>query len=229
MNFPATRILSLIPAFVLCFGSSGCREESQDNTAAKSEPQRYTHRKELETGEDGLVRRQGETEPYTGVVIHGDGERTISYFASYRDGKAHGPQIHYHDNGRIRLILDFEDGEKVRHREWFENGNREMDAMMRDGIAYGRHLRWFEDGSLRFRANFLEKLRWDGQVKDVAPDGTVMWDAWFENGKYRSGHYPEEAQENLLERGLITPEEAKYPIKEATTEGGAGGEKAGEN
>lgn len=214
MNFSAFNSLSLVFTLALCGCClSGCRENSQDPDEANTEPKRYPHRKEMETGDDGLVRLRGESEPYSGVVIHGDGRRAISFFASYQDGKPNGPEIHYHENGRVRMILDFEDGEKIRHRQWFENGNRETDAMMRDGVAYGRHLRWFEDGSIRFSAHFLEKLRWDGPVKDVAPDGTIMWDAIFKNGKYQSGHYPEEAQENLLERGLIQPSEAKYPIK----------------
>ena len=195
---------------------SGCeRQADPDVTSPESERKRYPHRKELETGEDGLVRLNGETQPFSGAVVHGDGVLRVNYFASYEAGQPHGPEIKYHENGRISRILDFHRGEKVRHREWFENGTPKVDAMMKDGIAYGRHLRWYEDGSLRFSANFLDDLRWDGPVKDIAEDGKVMWDALFENGKYRSGVYPEEAQENLMERGLLKPEDAVYPIKDS--------------
>lgn len=196
---------------------SGCKRGADSEDANQErERKRYPHRKELESGDDGLIRLKGETDPFTGAVVHGDGVSTVNYFASYEGGQPHGPEIKYHENGTISRILDFHHGEKVRHREWFDNGTPEVDAMMKDGIAYGRHLRWFEDGSLRFSAHFLDKLRWDGPVKDVSTDGKIMWDAVFENGKYRSGIYPEEAQGNLLERGLLKPQDVVYPIKDSS-------------
>ena len=103
-------------------------------------------------------------------------------------------------------------GRKSRHRTWFENGNREIDAMMRDGIAFGRHLKWFEDGSLRFSGNFKDNLQWHGHIVDVGEDGTVYWDAIFENGRYVSGIYPAAEEEAMREAGMLGPaEEAIQP------------------
>ena len=106
-------------------------------------------------------------------------------------------------------MLDYESGEKIRHREWFENGNREIDAMMKNGVAFGRHLKWFEDGSLRFSGNFVENLLWDGPMKDIHKDGTVMWDAVFKRGRYVSGKYPPSEKQKLIDGGMLDPDKVK--------------------
>ena len=188
-------------------------ENSADSSSAAGRPSEFVHPRDLEEGEDGLTRRKGETEPFSGAVIVRDQDWNLRYFAHYQKGKLHGPELKFWDDGTLRRNFDYEAGSKVRHREYFENGNPKIDATMVDGEAYGRHRTWFEDGTLRWTGRFVENLLWDGPVVDLNEDREVMWDAVFDRGKFVKGIYPEEAQERLLEEGVITPEQALYPIE----------------
>ncbi len=202
----------LFPAlfFIIIIIAVGC--QNNDDTATQSEEKKsegFTSVRDIETREDGLTYRLREKDPFTGLVVTRNREWQPRYLANYEDGKLHGPEMRWHENGRLRYIYDYQHGEKVRHREWFENGNPKIDAMMRDGVAYGKHTKWFEDGRLRFSAYFVEDLLWDGPVKDYAEDGTLMWDAVFKKGHYVSGIYPAEEEERLRAAGLIPPKETK--------------------
>lgn len=175
--------------------------------------------KRVQAGADGLVRLNGQTEPYTGPVILSDEALHLRYFAYYHQGKLHGPEIRYYEDGTMRKLFDFEHGEKVRHREWFPNAQAKTDAMMVDGVAYGPHRTWFEDGRPRWTGTFVEDLLWQGRIVDYSEDGKLMWDAIFDKGRYLSGTYPEAEQENLIANGLLKPENAVYPRKPSSPEG----------
>lgn len=174
----------------------------------------FTHPDDLVEGEDGLFRLEGETEPYTGPAVIRDRDWDLRYFAFYQKGKLHGPEMKFWDDNVLRRNFDYEAGEKIRHREWFENGNRKIDATMVDGVAMGRHRTWFDDGEIRWSGAFLENLRWDGHVIDYNEDREILWDAEFENGQFVSGIYPKEAQEDLIKSGALDPKNARYPIEE---------------
>ena len=111
-----------------------------------------------------------------------------------------GPQRRWFPNGQVKLQFDYTDGKKVRHREWFESGQIKIDAEMRDGVAFGRHRKWFEDGSVRFDGAFGEGFKWHGHIRDFKPDGTPIWDAEFDNGRYLSGLRPTEAEIEEIQR-----------------------------
>ena len=145
----------------------------------------------LENRADGLTYAEGAAEPFTGTWEKRDKGGTLARSESYKAGKPHGDHSRYYPDGKPRKIETFSEGEKVRERRWFENGNLEIDAEMKNGVAYGKHTRWFEDGSLRFEAIFVEGLKWQGRVRDFKPDGTVVVDAIFENGKYIRGIFPD--------------------------------------
>ena len=175
-------------------------ENGNDQLASSPSPD------DVVVGVDGIASLKGREEPYTGTVIQRDKSQKVRYFGFYMDGQLHGAEMRWYPSGLLKRSYDYERGEKIRHREWFENGNRKIDAMMKDGVALGRHVKWFEDGRERFVGNFLEGLIWHGHIKDVAEDGTVLWDAVFENGRYVSGVYPENEKQNLIDAGLIDAE-----------------------
>ncbi|MCF6313291.1 MAG: hypothetical protein L3J39_12650 [Verrucomicrobiales bacterium] len=182
---------------------TACQKE-EARKVGESERKSFTKRSDLETlGAGALVYLKGSKLAYTGVVISRDKDWQMGYFANYEGGELHGAEIWWHENGRMKKMLDYEHGEKVRHREWFESGVHKIDAMMKDGKAFGRHVKWFEDGSLRFSGNFVENLLWDGAVKDVHEDGKVMWDAVFKRGRYVSGVYPPSEKQKLIDGGML--------------------------
>lgn len=168
----------------------------------------------VEVGADGLARLKKQADPYTGPVIIADEAGKLRHYGYYQDGKLHGAEIKFYDDGKIRRQFDYHQGEKIHHREWFPNGNRKIDAEMRNGIGYGSHRTWFEDGRTRWAGRFGENLRWEGHIVDYAEDGRLMWDAVFKEGKFQSGTYPEAEQEALIRGGRVKPEEALYPRKE---------------
>jgi len=191
----------------LLFWASGqfaCQKSDGDSSIQSEGKASFPGRGDIEFREqDGLAYLKSEAEPYTGVVVSRDKLWQMKYFANYEKGKLHGAEIWWYEGGGMKKMLDYERGEKIRHREWFENGNRIIDAMMKDGVAFGRHLKWFEDGRLRFSGNFVEDLLWDGPVKDIHKDGTVMWDAVFKRGRYMSGKYPPSEKQKLIDGGML--------------------------
>lgn len=187
---------------------TGCGHEED---APRPVQKKFTSPKRIETGGDGLTRVIGQTEPYTGAVVVADKDMRLRYFAYYHHGMLHGPQLRYYEDGTLRKQFDFEKGEKVRHREWFANGQKKVDGVFVGGHAIGSHQTWFEDGRPRWSGTFGENLKWEGHIVDHAPDGKIMWDAIFKNGRYVSGIYPESEQEIMIQKGLVKPGNALYP------------------
>lgn len=206
MSLYRISLLLLLSCFV---GQVACRKvEEGERPGRAAEKAGFASRSDIETRkQDGLVYLKEGAAPFTGVVTgRGDGLR-MSYFANYESGVQHGPELWWYGDGGLKKMLDYEHGEKIRHREWFENGKRKIDAMMKDGIAFGLHVKWFEDGSLRFSGNFVEGLAWDGPVKDIGENGEVMWDAVFKRGRYVSGKYPASEKQKLIDGGMLEKEE----------------------
>ncbi|NNE92980.1 MAG: hypothetical protein HKN23_15150, partial [Verrucomicrobiales bacterium] len=172
------------------------------------EPGGFPKRYDVEVSEsDGLTRLKGETEPFSGQVVMRNKEWKMGYLATYLEGKQHGPEIRFYPDGvTMKTWFDWVDGEKVRHRDFYETGQIQRDAMMKDGIAYGRHRRWGENGLLRFDGNFTDNIQWHGHIRDRDADGNVLWDAIFENGRYISGVYPKSEEENLIKGGMLDPD-----------------------
>lgn len=193
-----------------------CDDPTPKTESVKIDRDEFTHPKELVVGEDGLTRRLNEEQPFTGAVTQRDRDWNLRYFCYYQKGKLHGPELKFWEDGTLRRNFDYENGSKVRHREWFENGNPKTDAMFVDGHAIGPHKTWFEDGSPRWSGNFVGELLWDGHIIDYAPGGILMWDAIFDHGRFVSGTYPESEQEKLIANGMVKPEEALYPRKTDT-------------
>ena len=206
--------------FLVCgcglFALSGCLKKAE--TASESEPEkRFPSRVDLEEDESGIARLKGDTVPFTGSVVQYDKNYRVTYFAHYQDGKKYGPEIRFHKNGRIYRVNDYHDGKQIHQREWHENGNQSLDAAMADGIARGRHLLWHENGATRFDGFFNDDFHWQGRVLDLKEDGTIIWDALFDDGRYVSGVYPAFMQPQLLQRGELKPEDAVYTEAEAAS------------
>lgn len=198
------RCITILSLVVFSFALTACQKAAEERAHKPAKESGFPRQGDIKIREqDGLAYLQGEMQPYTGVVIGRNKKWQMKYFANYEKGKLHGAEMRWYEGGGMKKMLDYERGEKVRHREWFENGKREIDAMMKDGVAYGRHLKWFEDGRLRFSGNFVENLLWDGPVKDVDEDGKVMWDAVFKHGRYVSGVYPPSEKQKLIDGGML--------------------------
>ena len=216
MKTPISSILA--GCFVLSL-ISGCEKpESPETSEEETRPAGFPRRGDIEISEsDGLVRLKGETEPFSGQVVMRNKEWKMGYVATYLDGKLHGPEIRFYPDGvTMKRWFDWVDGEKVRHRDFYEDGQIPRDAMMKDGVAFGPHRRSGEDGLLRFDGTFTHSLLWHGRIRDKDENGIVLWDAIFERGQYVSGIYPKELEQELIEKGRLDPETLK-PTAEPIT------------
>ncbi|CAN5381728.1 hypothetical protein BH23VER1_BH23VER1_28190 [soil metagenome] len=225
MTIPSASFLCRVGvSFGLALFVGGCAENGAPGDAEEAESRRkdFTHPEEIRVGEDGLARREGETDPFTGAVVIRDSDWNLRHFGFYQDGKLHGPEMRFWKDGKVRRIYDFEAGEKVRHREWYENGNPKTDAIFVGGQAQGPHRTWYEDGRPRWSGNLVGELQWDGHITDYSSEGELVWDAVYDHGKYVSGLYPESEQEAMIEIGMLRPEDAIYPLGGAESEDEAG-------
>lgn len=157
-------------------------------------------------GEDGLAYLKGASVPYSGAVERRGKAGELYYSANYRSGKLHGPEVEYAAGGKVRRWFDWMEGEKVRHRVFYENGQIKRDAMFKGGQAVGPHRNWSESGRLTFDGAFAPGMLWHGRIRDCDDEGNVLWDAEFENGDYLHGVYPKSEEQNLIKSGLLDPE-----------------------
>lgn len=205
-------------AAVVLAAFTSCNESDKKSEATASTPKAgFNKRGDIEVGDDGLARLKSMTTPYSGQIVMRNKQWQIGYLASYQDGKLNGPEIRYFPDG-ITLMrwYDWVHGEKVRHRHFYENGHIQIDAMMKNGEAFGSHRTWAEDGLLRFDGNFAENLQWDGRVRDVNENGEVLWDAIFDHGRYVSGTYPKDHEQKLIDGGMLDPKTLQpIPKKDA--------------
>lgn len=207
------RIGSLCMASLTWVGAlSLCSCEDEDGTIDDDKRARevvedrraeFVNPKDITVAEDGLAYASGESEPFTGAVVTRDKDWRPRYFAYYYEGKLHGPEMRWREDGTFRRIFDYHHGELNRRREYFENGNIDLDTLVEGGESIGRHLRWFDDGRVRWQGSFKSGLQWHGPIKDYAEDGTVLWDAEFDHGRYIRGIYPESEKQSLIDGGML--------------------------
>lgn len=146
----------------------------------------------VEKRADGLSYRAGETKPYTGEIAEVNISGRQESLERWLDGKPHGLWQWRRADGSTKREETYTHGEKIRLRQWHENGNLKEDSQMRDGIVQGQVRLWWPNGRLR-RSCFMEAdLQLHGQVLQYGETGYVIFDAIYDHGKYVSGQIPDE-------------------------------------
>jgi antitoxin component YwqK of YwqJK toxin-antitoxin module len=171
---------------------SSCEKHVDSAETHTGQAYEFTTNEDIVQRDDGLTYLKGATEPYHGPVIRTHPERGLRYFAMYQNGMLNGPEMTFYDNGLLRRITDFRDGNKDRNRDYYENGNPWRDAMFEHDVAWGRHLKWHENGRLGFVGVIHqdeESMKWDGHITDHDENGEIVVDAIFEKGRYVGGKF----------------------------------------
>ena len=104
-------------------------------------------------------------------------------------GKAHGTGdvIYKYESRAPKLVSHIVRGKQVRS-EWFKpDGTSILVTEWKDGSGVGLYLR--EDGSIMARMTYVHEVA-DGPATYYAPDGTVLGEAVFKDGKRVSGYEP---------------------------------------
>jgi len=174
----------------LAFALVGCVDEENDVGRGSGAGQVLGHEDELEQRADGLMYVRGAGEPFSGVVLR-ESKGVPRYFASYREGELHGPEVRWSAEGALGRIFDYEFGEKVRDRRYFEDGGRQLDALMFHGKAYGPHRVWHEGGGVAFVGEMLPEVGFHGNVVIRSAEGALVADCIFSHGKYVTGFLDE--------------------------------------
>ena len=127
--------------------------------------------------------------PYTGWKSGTvDGGRDL-YLSQYKDGKIHGLNVTYSEDGKKRSEANYKDGkERGLFTSWYENGQKESETNMKNGKEHGLVTGWYENGKKEIEAHY----------KDGKTHG--LYTVWYENGRKRS----ETNMKNGKEHGLVT-------------------------
>ena len=92
----------------------------------------------------------------------GFSQKLTEVVETYNNGNI--KSITYHKETRTRI-------EKVKYREYYENGQKSVEVTLKNGKRDGLYTEWYENGQ-----KMDEKTYKDGK-------GDGLWTGWYENGK----------------------------------------------
>lgn len=116
----------------------------------------------------------------------------------YADGLPHGAWKRFYTNSAVvREEKTWDHGNLKRKREWFPGGALREETPLENGEPVGWQRMWWEDGRIRRSSYMLPGFVPHGHRLEYAEDGSVIWDAVFDNGVFVSGTGPAEAIEVL--------------------------------
>ena len=119
---------------------------------------------QLEFGEDGLARLQGETTAFTGRAYDRfpNGSRRMEI--DYKSGRRNGPAREWYADSKPKADLVFKENRKEGvQREWFANGSKKVELVWKGGVLDGKSTFWMEDGKkwkeVAYQAGRLQSAR----------------------------------------------------------------------
>ena len=119
---------------------------------------------QLEFGEDGLARLQGETTAFTGRAYDRfpNGSRRMEI--DYKSGRRNGPAREWYADSKSKADLVFKENRKEGvQREWFANGSKKVELVWKGGVLDGKSTFWMEDGKkwkeVAYQAGRLQSAR----------------------------------------------------------------------
>ena len=94
-----------------------------------------------------------------------------------------GPAFKLHDNGKLRLELNYKDG-KVdgSYKSYYENGELKIESFLMDGKKDGIHKTYYENGQLEQESPYKNDKR-DGFARAYHENGQPKLEGSFKNDK----------------------------------------------
>ena len=143
--------------FILIFASCGRTPEPSSEIAIK----------------DGLIFKQGELKPYTGVVKDTIKGKIIVY--EVVDGKKSGEFKTYFINGKVEMIGRIKDN--LNQGKWtyyYQSGQVESEGTFKDDLPNGKWKWFYENGNIKEEGNYVKgdrEGRWmlydeEGKIKE---------------------------------------------------------------
>ncbi|GFK94146.1 hypothetical protein NNJEOMEG_01985 [Fundidesulfovibrio magnetotacticus] len=131
----------------------------------------------------GLIHKAGDNAPFTGLVrdLHASGKPRLE--ARYEAGRLAWSRLWYESGQLAEEVAVAQDTWTI--KRYAENGRIEEEtvARFRDGRKFSEQSRlWDESGVLRTEAGF-QGGKLQGPLKEYAPDGALVRDEVYEQGK----------------------------------------------
>ena len=118
----------------------------------------------------------------------GFSQKLTEVVETYNNGNI--KSITYHKETRTRI-------EKVKYREYYENGQKSVEVTLKNGKRDGLYTEWYENGNKKLEYTYNDgkmdglrtfwyedgQKRWLSSYKDGERDG--LWTEWYQNGKKR--------------------------------------------
>ena len=112
--------------------------------------------------------------PLNGMVYSKYGDNGF-----YINGKRDGEHKRWYDNGQLRDLGNYDNGNFVNYKGWFENGNQSYDNVPIKDSLYTVKI-WFENGQLKNR--YTKKgFKKEGEFREWFEDGTLRVISNFKN------------------------------------------------
>jgi antitoxin component YwqK of YwqJK toxin-antitoxin module len=122
---------------------------------------------------DGLIFKQGELKPYTGVVKDTIKGKIIVY--EVVDGKKNGEFKTYFINGKLEMVGQIKGN--LNQGKWtyyYQSGQVESEGTFKDDLPDGKWKWFYENGNIKEEGNYLKgnrEGRWimydsDGKIKE---------------------------------------------------------------
>ena len=112
----------------------------------------------------------------------------------------------YYENGQIELEGTFKDDKMDGlWTSWYENGQKRYESTKKDGESIGLYTEWFENGQKKM----------EGSYKDGKKDG--LWTIWYENGQKESELTYKDGKPNGL--GIVWHENGQKHLEQNYKEG----------
>lgn len=149
--------------------------------------------KEVPRGEvhrvNGLLVRQGQTAPFTGIMVenHPRGSRKLEI--EVRNGLLDGSSKGWYSNGQIEIdetfAADFSEGPRTR---WYSNGVKRSVAHIRHGQLEGSYTEW-HDNAQKAVVMTMEKGKPHGSVEAWHRSGALKSRSTLDHGKVVSQQF----------------------------------------
>ncbi len=150
--------------------------------AAHANRRRQSPSKQLSYAEDGLLRRQGESEPASGRVVDqyadGEVEREITLEA----GRIVGELREYHGNGQLALSAHYDGGRRHGpYVEYDQRGTQTVVGQFVEGLAQGPWQEFDTRGTLRREYEMVDGNK-HGHERVLNGHAQLIKENWYEHG-----------------------------------------------
>jgi uncharacterized protein len=130
---------------------------------------------------DGLIFKEGELKPYTGIVKDTVEGKVIEYNAV--DGKKTGEFRTYYKNGKLQMIGQIK--ENLNHGKWtyyYQSGQVESEGPFKDDLPDGKWKWFYENGNLKEEGIYINGNR-EGHWAIYDINGKIAEEKFFEKNQ----------------------------------------------